>query len=206
EEASRFIGKIISYEQGPAANAALLVSDADDGFGFEAATGRLRQELPPRVKATEIYRGRMGDAAAKASLIEALNAGQTVVSYFGHGTLSGWRGGVLTASDQPSLNNKRSLSLFLMMTCLNGLFHNPTGDSLAEALIKSNGGAVAVWASSALTGPREQAAMNREAMRQVFGAGATTIGEVTRSAKAVISDRNIRRTWILFGDPATRIR
>jgi hypothetical protein len=92
------------------------------------------------------------------------------------------------------------------MTCLNGLFQNPTGDSLAEALIKSNGGAVGVWASSALTGPRNQAAMNREIVRQLFTKGVSTIGDATLRAKSVVADNNVRRSWILFGDPATTIK
>jgi hypothetical protein len=98
------------------------------------------------------------------------------------------------------------LSVFISMTCLNGLFHNTTGDSLAEALIKSGGGAVAAWASSGLTGPRSQAVMNQEVVRQLFTKGATTIGEATSRAKAAVVDHNVRRTWILFGDPSTIIR
>jgi hypothetical protein len=48
------------------------------------------------------------------------------------------------------------------MTCLNGLFHDVYTESLAEAMLKAQqGGAVAVWASSGLTGPEGQVVMNK---------------------------------------------
>jgi len=51
-------------------------------------------------------------------------------------------------------------------------------------------------------------AMNRELYRLLF-AGRTesmTIGELTARAKASINNEDIRRTWILFGDPTGRLR
>jgi hypothetical protein len=93
------------------------------------------------------------------------------------------------------------------MTCMNGFFHDTHIESLAEGLMKAEqGGAVAVWASSAMTLPNEQAAMNRELYGNLFGAAVTTIGEATVKAKAAIGDADVRRTWILFGDPTTRLR
>jgi Peptidase family C25 len=59
-----------------------------------------------------------------------------------------------------------------------------------------------VWASSALTAPNQQAVMNQQAYRLLFArTGALTIGEITSKAKASVDDGDIRRTWILFGDP-----
>jgi hypothetical protein len=98
--------------------------------------------------------------------------------------------------------------MFVMMTCLNGYFHDAALDSLAEALLKTErGGAVAVWASSGLTMPVEQALMNQELYRLLFAnRPALTLGDATVRAKAVVSDGDIRRTWILFGDPTTRLK
>jgi hypothetical protein len=78
---------------------------------------------------------------------------------------------------------------------------------LAEALLKApQGGALAVWASSGLTEPSAQAVMNRELVRLLFNGPSLTVGEAAMKAKATITDPDIRRTWILFGDPATRLR
>ena len=93
------------------------------------------------------------------------------------------------------------------MTCLNGFFQDVYSDSLAEALLKAKqGGAVAVWASSGLTEPDKQAVMNKEVVRLLFNGGKLTLGEAVKRAKAAVSDPDIRKTWILFGDPTTKLK
>jgi peptidase C25-like protein len=122
--------------------------------------------------------------------------------------VSQWRGNLLVGEDAAQMTNANRLSVFVMMTCLNGYFDDPAVDSLAESLLKTErGGAVAVWASSGMSLPAEQAVMNRELYGLMFGAGATMrLGEATRAAKAAISDIDIRRTWVLIGDPTMRIK
>ena len=97
--------------------------------------------------------------------------------------------------------------MFVMMTCLNGYFHDAALDSLAESLIKAErGGAVAVWASSGMTSPGGQALMNQEFYLQLFRNRGVTLGDAIRAAKATVISSDIRRTWILLGDPAMRLR
>jgi hypothetical protein len=91
------------------------------------------------------------------------------------------------------------------MTCLNGFYQDPLLEGLAESLMKSRGGAVAVWASSGMTMPGNQLVLNQQMYRVLFG-DSLTLGEVTVRAKAGTSDQDIRRTWILFGDPSMRLR
>ena len=84
-------------------------------------------------------------------------------------------------------------------------------DSLGEALMKADGGAVAVWASTGMTVPIDQSTMNEELYRLIFGSGGIkgktlTIGEAAERAKARITDSDIRRTWVLLGDPAMKLR
>jgi hypothetical protein len=125
----------------------------------------------------------------------------------GHGSLGVWRGDLLTVNDAESLINGLQLPLFVNMTCLNGFFQDPSGDSIAEALLKAQGGgAIAAWASSGFTEPDKQAAMNKEMIRLLFSGEGLTIGEAVKRAKASITDMDIRRTWILFGDPSTRLK
>jgi hypothetical protein len=81
------------------------------------------------------------------------------------------------------------------------------GESLAEALLKaSQGGAVAVWSSTGLTYPDEQSFINKELIRLLFNGESLTLGEAAMGAKAATTDQDVRRTWILFGDPATRLK
>ena len=140
-------------------------------------------------------------------LISSLNQGPLLVNYLGHGSTEIWRGGLLTSDDALTLSNGVRLSFLVSMTCLNGMFHDVYTESLAEAVLKAEqGGAVAVWASSGLTEPGGQAVMDQELVRLLFGRKVLTLGEATMRAKKVVRDKDIRRTWILFGDPTTKLK
>jgi hypothetical protein len=91
------------------------------------------------------------------------------------------------------------------MTCLNGYFLNVMDESLAEALLEASGGAIAVWSSSGITDAGEQAVMNQQLYRSLFDKK-LTLGEIIRQAKQTAQNRDVRRTWILFGDPTMRLR
>jgi hypothetical protein len=203
EEAATVVQKLIDYDRaGAGARAAVLVADHNDGFDFEAASGQVKALLPANVTVEEIYRGQMEDA--RAALLASLNGGPWLVNYFGHGSVEVWQGGLLSSEDARTLTNGGRLPFVVAMTCLNGFFHDLYTESLAETLQKaSQGGAVAVWASSALTDAGSQVGMNT-ALVQRLGEG-LTLGEATAHAKAAASDSDVRRTWILFGDPTTRL-
>ena len=129
------------------------------------------------------------------------------MSYSGHGSANVWRGNLLTNADAGQLQNKESLPVFLIMNCLNGYFVDPGMDSLSEALLKApQGGAVAVWASSAMTYPDSQSAMNQEMYRQVFNNRGIRIGDAVVRAKTAALDMDVRQTWILFGDPTMQLK
>src|SRR5262249_50476334 len=145
----------------------------------------------------ELRRGQLDAATAKEQLFAALNRGQKLINYNGHGPMNLWRGNLLTADEARTLNNN-TLPVFVVMNCLNNYFQDAANESLGEALIKSeHGGAVAVWASSGLTSPQTQAAMNQQLYRRLFAQNekAETLGETIQQAKAATSDMDIRRTW-----------
>jgi hypothetical protein len=207
EEVSRMVAKIANYEQAAPSDEALLVADANEGFDFEQASDELRSLIPGSLRITQVNRGRVDAEKARSSLFEALDRKQFLVNYTGHGSVNQWRGNLLTNDDALTLRNEH-LPMFVMMTCLNGYFHDPALDSLAESLLKAErGGAVAVWASSGMTLPTDQALMNQELYRQLFRVGgAMTIGEAVSRAKSSVGDRDIRRTWVLLGDPAMKLK
>jgi hypothetical protein len=78
------------------------------------------------------------------------------------------------------------------------------------------GGAIAVWASSGFTIPAEQAVMNQQFYTLLFQSNqptkakapqaGMTLGEITTKAKSSVSNPDIRRTWILFGDPSMTVK
>ncbi len=208
EEAQAVVKKIIKYETTAPSESVMLVADINDGFDFEGASTQLRTLLPSGLRVSQINRGSMDAETAKRQLIEGINEGAKVVNYVGHGSVNLWRGDLLTSEDARELSNTEHLPVFVMMTCLNGYFHDAGIDSLAESLMKAERtGAVAVWASSGMCLPHGQAQMNQELYRLVFASGSgTTLGQATRGAKSAVTDIDIRRTWILIGDPTMKLR
>jgi hypothetical protein len=206
EETASVIAKIVAYDQSPPSNNVLLVADSTEDYDFESLSGELRSQLPQGVIAGQIDRGRLDPAMAQSELFANIYRGQKLVNYVGHGSVNQWRGNLLTSTDARNLENSAHLPLFVSMTCLNGYFQDATLESLAESLLKAErGGAIAVWASSGMTGPFGQAAMNKQMFGLVLD-GSMTLGEATLKAKTTVSDSDVRRTWILFGDPTTRLR
>jgi hypothetical protein len=208
-QVSLMVTKIMAYEHerdmDVPLRGALLVADT----GFEQESSQTQALLPPEMAVQTINRGEVGnDDVARSEIVQALDQGPLIVNYYGHGSIDVWTGaGLLNSALGSGLTNTNQLSLFVMMTCLNGYAHDAYIDSLGESLLKAeNGGAVAVWASSGFTEPQPQFVMATEFYRQLFGAQSLRLGEVIRNAKMAVSDQDVRRTWILLGDPAMRLR
>ena len=214
EEAALVVSKIIAYENAEAgtwADQALTVADkmeGDDSFSFEWASKEMETLFPVNVAVQEIFRSQGDDETIRTRIINSINEGKLLVNYIGHGSVELWRGEVFTSDDVTTLTNGARLPFFVVMTCLNGYFHDPyPTDSLAESLLKAKqGGAIAVWASSGLTEPEGQSLMNKKLIPFLFDGKSRTLGEATMKARAGTKDQDVRRTWILFGDPTTRLK
>jgi hypothetical protein len=210
EEAEAVVSKIVGYERSERRGwpgQVLMVADQNDGFDFEEASEEVGLMFPGEMTVWEIFRGQSDSATAKNALLSSIDEGQLLVNYIGHGSVENWRGDLLTSDDVSLMTNGNRLPVFILMTCLNGLFHDVYTESLGEALLKAGqGGAIAVWASSGMTEPEEQVVMNKELIRLLFNGASLTLGEAVKRAKRVIRDQDIRKTWILFGDPTTRLK
>jgi hypothetical protein len=208
-DANTMVSKILNYDQERASGAplrgALLVSDN----GFEDQTAQVESYLSPITTVQTLNRSAIGnDDTMRTEIVDAIDAGPTIVNYFGHGSVGVWTGaGLLNQDNAATLNNGNRVSLFVMMTCLNGYSHDAFIDSLGETLLRNpQGGAFAVWASSGVTEPVGQAQMNIQLYQSLLGSQPMTLGDAVRQAKLATSDFDVRRTWILLGDPAMRLR
>ena len=208
-EVSLMVSKILAYEQERELNVPLrgAVMVADNGF--ESKSAQTRALLPPSVTTRSLNRADIGnDDLMRGQLMDALNQGPMIVNFYGHGSVGVWTGaGVLDSDLAGALTNANRSSIYLMMTCLNGYAHDAYIDSLSESVLKApNGGAVAVWASSGYTAPDPQFAMNSQFYRLLFGGPPLRLGEAAREAKLATPDLDVRRTWMLLGDPTMRVR
>jgi hypothetical protein len=212
-EANLMLGKIISFSPANVPQSAVMVADTQGTyfFNFEQANNDLIPLLTPNMQANvqKVYRNQQpSDDAARALIKSAINSGAALVNYSGHGNVDVWTGApIFSASDALALTNGNRLPLVVVMDCLNGYFVAPNIDCLSEALMKApNGGAVASFSSSGLTIPIGQHAMGQQLFNLLYTGAPMALGDATRQAKAATTDIDVRRTWILFGDPTMKIR
>ena len=210
-EADRMVSRIVNYVPGNTVPKVLMVADRSDtnaSFNFEVASDELAALVPSSLEVQRIYRGNHAPSVVRDEIISGINQGAQVVNFIGHGSVEVWTGeSIFSTSDTADLTNGDRLPLVLMMTCLNGLYQNPLRESLAESLVRSEtGGAIAVWSSSGMTPPSPQLGMSRVLFNDLFGSQPLRLGEAIRNAKRGTRGLDVRRTWMLFGDPTMRIR
>ncbi len=217
QEASLIVNKIVNYDEGthgdPLERGALIVSDRPDGFDFKEAGDTLGTRLPAGMSVQMINREDGDTTTVHNTIVTGINRGPMLVTYLGHGSVGVWTGdGILSVADAPALTNGDRLPFFVMTTCLNGSYMELGSDSLGEALLKApQGGGIAAWASSGLTEPSGQVAVTDSLYQMMFGPGINGIrplrlGDTIRFAKSATADPDIRRTWILIGDPPMRLK
>ena len=212
-QAETMVGKIVAYETQPAGawtgDVTFVADENEPANDFEGASRSLAALLPAGYRAHEVFRGALG-AVAGSELAAQVSAGRLVVNYLGHGSTQLWgRQGDLLDNDavRSGWQGGSRLPFVVAMNCLNGFFHGIYGEeSLGEAFLRADGGgAIAAWASSSLTSAAAQRVVSRELFRLLFQNGTLTLGEAAARAKRVIRSRDVRRSWIFFGDPATRL-
>jgi len=203
------VRKITGYDvagnSGTWTKQALLVADTDaEGLGFATDTQGVKNLLPKSLTANVVDGSLIGTPAARAQLLSAINSGQLIVNYLGHGSVEVWgNGSLLSNTDAAAMTNAKRLPVFLIMDCLNGYFHDVYTTSMAESLLLApNGGAVAVWSSSGLNDAAPQAELDKQVVQGLFSGKSVTLGDAIKAAKAKVPVPDVQRTYILFGDPA----
>jgi len=204
-EANLIVSKITSFNSATVPQIALMVADNPVGYDFEAFDEHLITLLPAGMSVQRVYR--QSNPAPHDNIINTINSGVSLVNYSGHGNIDVWAGSIFTSSDALALNNGTRLPFVTVMDCLNGFFSDPVLEGLAESLVKApNGGAIASFASSGLTIGITQHEMGERIFQLLYGSQSIAIGDASRQAKSATQDIDVRRTWILFGDPTMKVR
>lgn len=211
DEATTVIGKVVSYEgkstNGPWTSNALMVADKDDTESFTEDTKQVQAQLPATMQVNDIWVGTVGGTAS-TDIVNAINSGQLLVDYVGHGSEDQWSGSdIFSTTSVTSLTNASQLPVFLIMDCLNGFFQDVYAQPLGVTLLLApNGGAVAVLASSGLNQPAPQTQLDILVVQNAFAATQLTLGDAILKAKSQITDVGVRQTYVLFGDPAMQVK
>jgi len=205
------VSKIVGYEQGqdagPWNSQAVLIADQNIGANFTSAVASAATSLPAALQISRVLADGVDPTTVRSQILSALNSGALLVNYNGHGAEQQWSfSDFFDNTDAAALTNGGRLPVYLLIDCLNGLFQDVYEQSLAESLILApNGGAVAVWASSGFTDQTPQVSMNLAFLHEMALRPAEPIGRIVLNAKSNTTDNDVRRTWILFGDPAMKL-
>jgi uncharacterized repeat protein (TIGR01451 family) len=211
-EAQLVAGKVATYEgqstNGPWTAQALMVADVNDTENFTKDSQIVQAQLPTTIQATDVFASTMSIPQAQQAILAAINSGQVLVNYAGHGSEDEWSGDDLFDNNAAnSLTNGSSLPVFLIMDCLNGFFQDVYEEPLAVTLMLApDGGAVAVLASSGLNQAGPQTLLDKLVVQSAMNAPQPTLGNAILKAKAGITDIGVRKTFNLLGDPAMQIK
>lgn len=215
EEARAMVAKILAYEAQPVLGegAVALVADNPDAAGdftadAEALAGGLLASRHPE----RIYLDRLGPEATRLAIREAFDQGVSLVSYVGHGGIHLWANeNIFNISDVGTLAPQSQQPVLLTFNCLNGYFHFPYFNSLAEELVKAPGkGAIAAFSPSGLSleGPARQ--YHQALLRELFFGGHLRLGDAILGAQAAYArggaSPELLSIYHLLGDPALKLR
>ena len=206
-EAQLVATRIATYEgsstNGAWTSQALMVADVNDTENFTKDSQLVQAQLPSSVQVTDVFATTMSPPDAQQAILSAINSGQLLVNYAGHGSEDEWSGDdIFDTTAANSLTNGSSLPVFLIMDCLNGYFQDVYDEPLAVTLMLApNGGAVAVLASSGLNQAAPQTTLDKLIVQDAMSLPQPALGDAILKAKAGISSLAVRKTYNLLGDP-----
>ncbi|MGH9392362.1 MAG: C25 family cysteine peptidase, partial [Vicinamibacteria bacterium] len=210
-EVDAMIDKVLAYEDagtGVHASVVLIADNADEAGDFEADADRRASGILAPNNPTKIYLSRLGAGAARGEILRSFDEGASLVSYIGHGGIHLWADeNFFNTGDIAALAPQPQKPLLLTMNCLNGYFHFPYFDSLAEALVKVEAkGAVAAFSPSGLSlnGP---ANLYQEALlKELVHGRHRRLGDAILAAQAAYAESGafpeLLTIYQLIGDPA----
>ena len=214
EQVRAFVAKTLAYEQhapaGEWRSRVLAVADGQDPQFREEAQHFLDQFTASYQ--TDLVNPPGGAPQADAEIVQDLNEGRVLVSYFGHGSVTQWgKDNLFTVKDVAALQNEDRLPVIINMTCLTGLFTHPKVQSLTETLLwKADSGAVAVLAPTSLTLSNDQSFLSDALVQALLKDRTARLGDVFLQAQRAVPTnspgaQDVLRTFLLFGDPALKL-
>ena len=213
EEVGAIVAKTIAYAQGPEPGPwrrnTLWITNEQKMF--QRRTNHLASEMTSRgFFANKIYPDseERSNEHHSQSIIDALDEGQYLVYFYGHGGRYIWRTGppdhrknhdLFTLDHLSRLEPSHKLPVVLSFTCYSAPFNHPGADSIGEKFLRNPGnGAVAFVGASWRNSPNMK--MNQAFLKAFSHAG--TAGEALMEAKRGLNDRTLVETYLLLGDPA----
>lgn len=215
EEARAMVEKILTYEtarMGSEGPVVLVADNPDEAGDFEADLEEIAAGLLASRHPRKIYLGKLGTTATRAAVAEAFDRGSSLTSYVGHGGIQLWaHENIFNTSQVASLAPQPRQPVLLTLNCLNGYFHFPYFNSLAEELLKAEGkGVIASVSPSGLSLNGPAHVFHQALLREISLKPHLRLGDAVMAAQGAYADSGVFPEMLsihhLFGDPALRLR
>ncbi len=213
KQVETLVQKIIKYESTQSTDqdaSVLAVADGQDASFAEAAKSFLG--LFTSGYKTTLLAPAAGASDIPKQVVENIKQNDFIVAYFGHGSIDMWGKDMLFSTDNvKELSNLKHYPIIMNFTCLTGLFSHPSQESLAETLLwQPDGGAVLVIAPTSLTLASDQSSLSRPLATAIIETPDAAIGPLLQKVRVEMAGmnegvRDVMNTFLLFGDPATRL-
>jgi uncharacterized repeat protein (TIGR01451 family) len=213
EELDSVVARTLEYAEIGFAGTALLAADGYDapaGYSFTAASDDLAAGLGGWAL-ERAYIDELGKVDARERLIDGINGGVALTSYFGHSGPTAWSfDNLFNAADAAALENTGRPTVVTQWGCWNTYHVTPSYNTLGHKLLLSGGrGAAAVLGAATLT----QAPAERKLGKLLFarlGQPGVTLGQALVDAKQELARSepdliDVILGWTLLGDPTLRM-
>jgi uncharacterized repeat protein (TIGR01451 family) len=154
-EVDSMIRKTLAYASKGYAKTAMFAADEDEpGVSYKAANEAFLKSLPAGWAKQEANVGDIGGVdAARLAVINAMNSGVALVSFYGHGAPWVWTfSNLFNTDDAAALRNVGSPFFVSQLGCWNSYYVSPYYDTLAHVfLLSGDQGAAGVGGPAAMT-------------------------------------------------------
>jgi hypothetical protein len=222
-QATGMVDKILAYETAPpfaGLNAsALFVADNDDVTFSAVLDARIDAFLPPEITPHRVYLGAAclpscpPATAENGEILDAIDAGQLMMTYLGHGNLGYLaQEGLLETADVAGLANGGLQTFAATLNCISGYFAHYIPAfrySLMEELVRyEDRGAIAGWAPVATTSLSDYDTISFSLFENLFvireGRLGAAAGNALMDAILLYGVEEVNaETMAFLGDPAT---
>ncbi|MEN1729104.1 MAG: C25 family cysteine peptidase, partial [Pseudomonadota bacterium] len=217
-ELDRLVNRILNHDLGPVPSMTFAAerSSPAEGSDYSGEVDQIISQLAPdwqsgvdRVFLDDYPTGSAGTSQARSDLVQSIEGGADMVSYFGHGAPTIWSRELLLQSSQIGdlLAGSSHFPIVTEFGCWGGYFVAPQFNAMSHGWMSSeDGGAVAMMASSGLTEHSSDYAMAISLLPRLQQPG-VRLGDAFIDAKADLMQygtqyQDIVRGLTLFGDPS----
>lgn len=208
-ELQTLLNKRDAYNNRTYAKQALFTADGFDEveqYSFKLDAQTVQDNYFRDWSVDQVFTDDMGVSEARKKIVERINQGVSLTSFFGHSSTNQWTfDGLFNGFDAANLNNAGRPTIVTQWGCWNTYYVNPNEDSMGHRfMMEGDRGAVAVMGATTLT----RASNERLLASLVFDRltkGQTLGDAITQAKRDYVLQRNksldVILGWSLLGFP-----